>query len=231
MNPLWMPVIAAQALWLRSTLQPATDPGGGTSGTAPGPAGTPLRLAVVGDSTAAGCGAAGDEEAFAAGFARELATRTGQPVDWRVVGQYGATARRIRHRLVPQLGDRLDMVVLLAGVNDVMAGRGPDQWHDDLTGILDDLVTRTARVVVAGLPPIDRIPVVPARLAHYLGDRAAALDAVSRQVCARNPERTTFAGASTGAPPPGFFGADRFHPSSLGYRWWAQEVAALTIID
>lgn len=229
MNPVWLPVVAVQGLWLRSTLRLTSAPGGGTSGIAPGPAGTPLRLAVLGDSTAAGCGVTGDNEAFAAGFAREIAARTRRPADWEAVGQFGATARRIRFRLVPRLGDDLDMVVLLAGVNDVMAGRGPASWCDDLTGILTDLAHRTHRVVVAGIPPFTRFPSIPARLARYLGERADALNEVSREVCGRNPERTAFIDSPAGMPPPEFFAADRFHPSALGYRLWAQDVAARVI--
>ncbi|MBO3738625.1 SGNH/GDSL hydrolase family protein [Actinoplanes flavus] len=226
MNPVRFPVVAAQGLWLRSTLGLASAPGGGVSGTAPGSAGTPLRLAVLGDSTAVGCGVTGDDEAFAAAFAREIAARTGQPVDWQVVGQFGATSRRIRYRLVPRLGDELDVVVLLAGTNDVMARRGPALWREDLSGILTDLADRAGRVAVAGIPPFARFPAIPATLARYLGERADALNAVSQQVCERDPERTTYLAPPDGTPPPEFFGADRFHPSALGYRLWAQDLAA-----
>ncbi|GAB3838628.1 hypothetical protein GCM10027610_042960 [Dactylosporangium cerinum] len=197
-NPLRLPVVAVQGLWLRSTLRLASAPGGGTSGTAPGPTGPPLRLAVLGDSTAAGCGVTGDDEAFAAGFAQEVATRTRRPVDWQVVGQFGATARRVRFRLVPRLDDDLDTVVLLAGANDVLAGRGPSLWREDLTGILADLSHITHQVVVAGIPPFGLFPSIPATLGRYLGERADALNAVSREVCGRNPRTTTFIGSPPG---------------------------------
>ncbi|GAA1657678.1 SGNH/GDSL hydrolase family protein [Actinoplanes couchii] len=226
MNPVRLPVVAVQGLWLRSTLKLASTPGGGTGGSVPEGSGTPLRLTVLGDSTAAGCGVTGDEEAFAAGFAREVAERTGRPVDWQAVGQFGATARRIRHRLVPRLDDDLDLVVLLAGANDVMAGRTPDMWRDDLTAILGELAARSHRVLVAGIPPLTRFPAIPSTLARFLSERAAALDAVSREVCAQNPGRTTFVDSPAGTPPPGFFSGDRFHPSALGYRFWARDVAA-----
>jgi len=45
----------------------------------------------------------------------------------------------------------MDVVVLLAGVNDVLGRRTPAQWGDDLTGIIDDLAGRTDRVVVTGI--------------------------------------------------------------------------------
>ncbi|MDG4793005.1 SGNH/GDSL hydrolase family protein [Micromonospora sp. WMMD1082] len=226
MNPAWLPVVAIQGLWLRSTLRLASAPGGGTTGTAPGPAGTPLRLTVLGDSTAAGCGVTGDDEAFAAVFAREIAARTGRPAHWQVVGKVGATARRVRFRLAQHVDDDLDMVVLLCGGNDVLAGRRPASWRDDLTGILTDLAHRTDRVIVAGIPPFTRFPAIPGKLAHYLGERADALNAISQEICSRNPERTVFIGPPAGTPPPDFFGADRFHPSTFGYQLWARDAAA-----
>ncbi|MFB9239935.1 SGNH/GDSL hydrolase family protein [Plantactinospora siamensis] len=231
MNRVWLPVVAVQGLWLRSTLRLASAPGGGVSGTVPGPAAEPLRLAVLGDSTAAGCGVTGDEEAFAASLAREVAARAGRPVAWQAVGQFGATSRRIRFRLVPRLDDDLDLVVLLAGANDVLAGRGPDLWREDLTGILAGLADRAHRVAIAGIPPFIRFPAIPATLARHLGERAAALDAVTREVCRQSARTTTFLEQPAGTPPADFFSTDRFHPSTHGYRLWAQDVAAQLIPD
>lgn len=225
MNPILLPLAAAQGLWLRATLKPAPEASGATTGTATGVSGAPLRLAVVGDSTAAGCGATHHTEGFAATLAQRLAADTGRPVDWETVGRFGATARRVRHQLVPRLGDDLDLVVLLAGANDVMAGRSPIQWHDELTAILTDLTGRARKVVVAGIPPFTKFPALPATVARYLGERADALDQVSQRICARNPDRTIFISSPAGQPPPEFFGSDRFHPSALGYRLWAEDLA------
>ncbi|MFC0529202.1 SGNH/GDSL hydrolase family protein [Phytohabitans kaempferiae] len=226
MNPMLLPLVAAQGLWLRATIKPAPEAGGATNGTVPGVSGAPLHLAVVGDSTAAGCGATHHTEGFAAALAQRLAADTGRPVAWETVGRFGATARRIRHQLVPRLGDDLDLVVLLAGANDVMAGRSPAQWRDDLTAILTDLTGRARQVVVAGNPPFTKFPALPATLARYLSERADTLDQVSRRICAQNPDRTAFISSPAGQPPPEFFGSDRFHPSALGYRLWAEDLAA-----
>ncbi|MFD4764213.1 hypothetical protein ACFWOJ_36970, partial [Streptomyces sp. NPDC058439] len=115
MNPLLVPVVAAQAVYLRLSTEtlpaaggpesgttdetvgaPAGEPAGERAGAAAGGAAGagPLRVAVVGESTAAGCGVERHEEGFTGQFARELSARTGRPVDWAVRGRYGATARR-----------------------------------------------------------------------------------------------------------------------------------------
>lgn len=223
MNRLLLPVVAVQGRWMRSAIRMAPPAGGPTRGTVGDATGPPLRLGVLGDSTAAGCGVDTHDNGFAAWLARDLAARTGRPVVWEVVGQFGATARRIRHRLLPQLGGNLDVAVLLAGGNDVLTRRTPDQWRDDLAAILDGLTGRSEQVVVAGLPPFASFPSLPATLGRYLAERASALDTVSRQLCAQQP-RTTWTGPA-GLPPPDCFAHDHFHPSASGYRLWARAVA------
>lgn len=225
MNSLLLPLVAVQGMWVRATtetLPPAADPTTGTVGDASGP---PVRIAVVGESTAAGCGVDTHADGFAGCLARELAARTRRPVAWEAVGQHGATTRRIRYRLLPRLGENLDLVVLLAGVNDVLARRLPAQWGEDLSAIVDDLSDRAAGVVVTGIPPFRAFPSLPTALGRHLARRAGALDEVSRQICARRPRATWI--DSTGLLPAGpeFFAQDRFHPSASGYRHWARAVA------
>jgi len=225
-NPLLFPVIAAQGLWVRYRTEVLPPAGGASSGSVTElAAGDPLRLAVVGESTAAGCGADTHDEAFPGALARELATRTGRPVSWDVVGQYGATSRRIRHRLLPQLGENYDLAVLLAGANDVLGRRRPSDWADDLAAVVNDLAARAEQVVVVGLPPFAAFPSLPWPLSDYLAGEAAELDAVAAQVCADH-SRTTWV-SSTGVLQmgPNFFARDGFHPSSYGYGQWAEVVA------
>jgi len=124
-NPLLLPIVAVQGMRVRAAtevLPPAAGPTSGTAGEDTSQ--PPLRVAVLGESTAAGCGADTNDNAFPGRLAGELATRTGRSVEWQVVGQYGATARRIRYRLLPELGgEKLNVAVLLAGVNDVLTRR------------------------------------------------------------------------------------------------------------
>jgi len=227
-NPLLLPVVAVQGMRVRAATEVLAPAAGPTSGTTGGDTSQPpLRVAVLGESTAAGCGADTNDNAFPGRLARELATRTGRSVQWQVVGQYGATARRIRYRLLPVIGgDQLKVAVLLAGVNDVLTRRAPKEWRDDLKAIVDGLSERAEHVVVAGVPPFDVFPSLPATLGRYLAERARALDEVSRQVC-RERSLTTWIGSVDILPTddPDFFASDRFHPSAYGYRRWAQAVA------
>jgi lysophospholipase L1-like esterase len=140
-----------------------------------------------------------------------------------VIAEFGATARRIRYRLLPQVCDEVHLAVLLAGGNDVISRRSPEQWREDLSAIVDGLVEYAEQVVVVGIPPFGLFPSMPTALGRYLGRQAAALDEVSRQVCVSRPCVTWV--TATGAPSPEFFCVDRFHPSAAGYRAWARMVA------
>jgi lysophospholipase L1-like esterase len=208
---------------MRSTIRMAPPATGPTSGTVGTTSRTPLRIAVVGESTAAGCGVDNHDDGFTGCLAREVTARTQRPVQWQVVGRFGATARRIRYQLLPQLDEDFDVAVLLAGGNDVMSGRSPGQWSDDVSAIVDGLMERAGHVVAAGVPPFALFPSMPTTLGRYLGERAAALDDVSRQICAVHPCTTWI--TMTGVPAPDFFAADRFHLSAVGYQRWAQVVA------
>jgi len=199
MKRLQLPVAAAQGMWMRSTIKMAPPTAGPTGGTAC----PPLRIAVLGESTAAGCGAGRPDDAITGCLARDINARTQWPVHWQEIGQFGATARRIRYWLLPQLAEDLHVAVLLAGGSDVMSRRSPDHWRDNLSVIVDGLTGRADHVVVARIPPFALFSSVPATLGRYLSERAAALDDISRQICAVRPctSRVTI----TEVPPPHFF--------------------------
>lgn len=49
--------------------------------------------------------------------------RTGRPVAWRTVGKLGATARRVHYRMIGDINDRPDVLIVCVGSNDMLAGR------------------------------------------------------------------------------------------------------------
>ncbi|MEJ3657984.1 SGNH/GDSL hydrolase family protein [Actinomycetes bacterium KLBMP 9759] len=226
MNPFLLPVVAIQGSWMRLATEVLPAASGPTVGTAGDAASSPpVRIAVLGESTAAGCGVDTHADGFPGGLARELAARTLRRVTWEVVGQHGATALRIRHRLLPELGRGFDVAVLLAGANDVLSRRPPAKWGDDLAAIVEGLAGRAEHVTVVGLPSFDSFPSIPSALGRYLAARANALDDVSRRICAEHARATWVESADALPLADDFFARDRFHPSAVGYRRWAEVVA------
>lgn len=225
MNPLLLPLVAVQGRRVRSRIAPLPEAAGPTVGSTSDLDEPSLSVVMVGESTAAGCGAATHDEAFAGAFARALGELRGRQVRWAVHGRNGATIRRVRHRILPELDVDADVAVLLIGVNDVLTRTPVAQWHDDLAAVVHALTTLAERTVVAGIPQFDAFPSLPRALRTYLGERGRALDDVAREVCATNPATSWMSSTDVAHAEAAFFARDGFHPSPAGYRHWAGNVA------
>lgn len=226
MNPLSFPIMVVQGAWLKSrteVLPPADGPNPGGLGGEAG--GKPIRIGIIGESTAAGCGVKTHVEGFPGSLGHILLERSGRPVTWQVVGQRGATVRRVRHRLLPQLSGRFTVAVVLVGANDVLDRRSIVEWSTDLGAILDDLAKRSEQVLVVGIPPFKVFPTIPRTLRRYLADQAAGFDEASRRVCSERPNCDWVDSTDVTKLGPDAFASDGFHPSASGYRSWAEAVA------
>jgi lysophospholipase L1-like esterase len=215
-------VILAQALYVKRTTPKLPGATGPVEGLVPGD-GEPFRLAVLGESTVDGVGAATHEEALTGCLARELA-RDGRAVRWQAAGRTGANARIVRAELAP-LVRPADLVVIALGVNDTIELRSAAGYRRDLLALVVDLRRRLGPVdvLLAGVPPMARFPSLPRPLRDVLAARSTALDAAAAAV-ARVPGVThvpmgpELLDAST-------FAEDRFHPGPAGYARWAQTLA------
>ncbi|MEU4162608.1 SGNH/GDSL hydrolase family protein [Actinoplanes sp. NPDC026670] len=225
MSSLLLPVVAVQAMWKRHRKVPIPSATGPTSGMTPGGE-KALRIAVVGDSLAAGYGVETHDQGFGGSLARDLNGLTGHTVAWHAVGQYGSTIRRVRHRLLPRLTGSYHIVVVVAGANDVLGGRQPQEWADDLTAVVSALSRDTTHVMVAGIPPFAELPCMPRILGRHLAKQAEALDRAAQRVCAGFDAVTWVDGQVLLPYRPEYFSPDGFHPSAAGYRRWSAAVAA-----
>jgi lysophospholipase L1-like esterase len=219
---LLAPVLSYQGNGLRRRI-PRLPEAAGPAGTVPG-ASPPVRLAVFGDSTAAGVGAKRHRDALAGRLAVAVAQQTGRAVSWRAVARSGATSRTVRE-LVPHLagGDwRPDVVVVLIGVNDLKNLRPLRQWDQDVVALLTAIgeTTGGVPVIVSGMAPVSRFPALPQPTRAVMALRARAMDHTLRGAAGDGymPVNTQMIGS-------GFFAEDGFHPSSQGYRAWAGELA------
>lgn len=75
--------------------------------------------------------------------------RTGRPVAWRTVGKLGATARRVRYRMIGDINDRPDVLIVCVGGNDMLAGRSVREWAAGLAPVLDAAKNKAGKVMHA----------------------------------------------------------------------------------
>lgn len=183
----------------------------------------PLRLLVVGDSTAAGVGAATQDEALPGALARELKQRTGRGVIWRAVGENGADTRQFLDRhLTDALARPADFVFVSLGANDALHARSAIAFGRDLRKLLATLSDRLpeARILVSNLPVFGRFELLPEPTRTALYRHSLNLQRVAGLVVARD-ERWLITEETPPPYGPDFFARDLFHPSPSGYTDWA----------
>jgi lysophospholipase L1-like esterase len=219
---LLAPVLMRQGKRVRRTTPRLPEAAGPRTGEIAG-RGAPIRLLVLGESTAAGVGAADHGEALGGQAAASLAAKTGRPVHWRVLGRTGATAASVRTEVLgPAEGVAADVVVVALGVNDTLRLRTPGTWTGDLRRLIGEVRARCGAVpvILASVPPMGAFPGLPQPLRGVLGLRATVLDrAAARMAGEMEAVRHVRVPLPTG-PVDAVFCGDRFHPSPLGYAQW-----------
>ncbi len=223
------PVLFAQGRRLRRDTPRLPDAAPPWSGSVAGPraagasvAGAPLKLLVLGDSTAAGVGAATQDQALPGNLARELHTRLGRGVEWRAVGENGATSRDLTERyLEDATKEPADLVFLSIGANDALGLRSRGAYVRDIRTIIGVLQQANpgVTVIVSSMPGFAQFELLPNPLRWNLFLHSTSLEAGARLAVAAMP------GVFMSSPAPkyteGFFASDLFHPSESGYRDWA----------
>ncbi len=187
--------------------------------------GEPLKLLVVGDSSAAGVGVESIEQCFAGFLPRFLAEKTGRPVTARIAGMNSATAAQIRDHVVPHVEPRdFDYVMLNIGTNDAKNFHSVRVFKRDFGTLIYALKARfpPATIIWAGVLDMERVPALPSPLNRILGIRSRLLDHKGKVLC---NERGALAPVSDWRIVPENFSVDGFHASEAGYREWAEKAA------
>ncbi len=220
---LLLPVALVQGLWLRRTairLPPAAGPTTGTEGR-----GAALHLLAVGDSIIAGVGLESTRETLPVQFAGELAGRYALSVHWQLEGENGAAVADLPQMLQAQhAANAPDFVLVSIGVNDVTGLTTLDAWRSGLERSLDAVRRRWpgACVLLLGLPPMARFPLLRGPLRLALGRRATMLDQAGKETI-RQRECMYHLESRIDADRHGFC-QDGFHPAADACKLWAGEM-------
>ncbi|QNB05604.1 SGNH/GDSL hydrolase family protein [Herbaspirillum frisingense] len=180
----------------------------------------PLRVLVVGDSSAAGVGVEHQEQALAQPLARQLAARSGRPVAWQLVAQSGVNSLEALDLLTRhEIGPATVLVVAL-GVNDVTSQMSARRYVANLRQLSERLMAQAGveHIVFSGLPPMHLLPLAPQPLRWYLGRCARKLDGALRAWIGRDPALRY---CSLQWTLPHDMALDRFHPGPGQYAQWA----------
>jgi lysophospholipase L1-like esterase len=184
----------------------------------PGPA---IRMALIGDSSAAGYGVATVEETPGAILASGLAEAADRRVWLTSVARVGAQSRDLSGQIDLVLPSEPDVAVVLIGANDVTHAVPLRSSVRLLDAAVRRLRDAGVEVVVGTCPDLGTIePLAPPlrQVARLWSRRLAAaqattvLEADGRTVALASILTSEFQTLADV-----FFGPDRFHPSAVGY--------------
>lgn len=190
--------------------------------------GDPVRLLVLGDSSAASVGIGHTDGGLASRLAQMIARRTGRPVDWRAAGFNSATSGQIRDHVLPNLAhDGWTHIVLCVGTNDAKNFHTVARFKREFGGLLYALRAKWPQAHIVWSPVIEmtRVPALPPLLAKVLEMRACLINRMGERLCR---ERGAVAAARLPVEDPAAgFSDDGFHASEAGYESWARHLLPL----
>jgi lysophospholipase L1-like esterase len=210
------PVLVAQALATRARLPRLPEAAGARRGEVG--RGAPLRLLVLGDSSAAGVGVEHQSCALAGVLPSALAQLGGVKVRWRLVAKSGVTSAQCLALLDGEEPFEADVAVVVLGVNDVVDQVPSWRAVDARAAIANRLRNGhgVAHVVFAPLPPVHQFPGLPQPLRWVAGrDARRHDDAVARWAATRGDVSHVPIELPLNA---GVMAPDGFHPGETVYR-------------
>lgn len=228
------PLLLAQAVLTRARLPRLPEAAGDREGIAgTGEAAPPLW--IVGDSSAAGVGAATQEEALAGSLSHELAERSGRAVSWRLLARSGVNTAQAMELLHDLPGRQLPtaeapwpgVAVLVTGVNDVVDQVPPRQAIAAREALVRALAERAGvgHVVVTPVPPMHRFAGLPQPLRWVAGRDASAHERALQRWAASTNE-VSHLPFDLPVDDADLLAVDGFHPGPRLYRLWGQALAA-----
>ncbi|MDQ8707420.1 SGNH/GDSL hydrolase family protein [Streptomyces sp. LHD-70] len=192
---------------------------------------SPLRLTLLGDSTAAGQGVHRSGQTPGALIAQGLAAVAERPVLLRNVAQPGAQSDDLARQVTLLLANSSpvpDVCVIMIGANDVTHRMPPTRSVRYLAAAVRRLRTAGAEVVVGTCPDLGSVEQVyqPLRwLARRVSRQLAAAQTIGAvEQGGRTISLGDLLGPEFTANPRELFGPDNYHPSAEGYATAAMAI-------
>jgi lysophospholipase L1-like esterase len=193
----------------------------------------PFELRVLGDSTAAGVGTTAVADALPVLVAERVAERIGRQVHVVGHGVSGARTADVRGEQLARLDDDTDAVVIVVGSNDVVHLTPTPRLQDQTRDLLEAAQGTGAPVVLGGIPRFAGVGAL-ARPLRDVTDRFAGIQREAQRRAAAQVEGAVFVDIAALASPrfagrPEAFSSDAFHPSAVGYGFWADALAPAVV--
>ncbi len=219
-------LLTAQAVQARRRIGPRTTTAPYADGRYGSGAGTSIRLALLGDSGAAGLGARTPGDTMGAILASALSEVSGRTVTLSNHAVIGAQTADLDPQIDRALWTRPHVAVIMVGANDVTHLVPRTLSARRLRKAIRRLREADIEVVMATCPDLGTIKPVPQPLRTVMRRSSRRLAAAQADATRAEGGRPVALGSRLGAEfderPDVMFAEDRFHPSTDGYSALAQ---------
>ncbi|WP_375281250.1 SGNH/GDSL hydrolase family protein [Pseudooctadecabacter sp.] len=221
------PVLFTQGPYVKMRTPRLPEPEGARSGVVGN--GKPLRVVIVGDSSAAGVGVAHQKHALSGQLTRRLATRT--RLDWDLVAKCGNTTPMALRQLKSANPARADVAITGLGVNDITSGTPLGTWLRQTDDLIDHLKDHLGvrHVYMAGIPPLSQFPRLQGPLRWVLGHQAERFDRALRDHLGARGDATWI--TLDVSLDHSNMAEDGYHPREDVYAEWARTLSDRMAID
>lgn len=155
LRPVLRSTFALTLLRLERVPKPLDEPMGWSEGP------QPARILLIGDGPALGYGVATHQLALPGQLARRVGELTGRGVSVVQVGDDEMTVAGMTDRLAEEDPRQYDVLLVLVGAVDAATLTPVPVWARHLRGFLDvAAASGWHRILVVGIPPVDRLPVL-----------------------------------------------------------------------
>lgn len=163
---LLAPILLIQGLYVRKTIIKLPEASGARAGQrGDGPT---LKLLILGDSAAAGVGAACQEQALSGSVVKALESHF--TVQWTLLAKTGETTDSMRIQLMQADLDAFDVVLISLGVNDTTSGKSVQMYEQQTVALIQQLKNQldAEHIIFSGLPPMGNFLPFPIHCVGFL---------------------------------------------------------------
>lgn len=215
------PLLYVEGKHVRRTVPKLPEPHGARQGTVG--SGVPLKLLIVGDSSAAGVGTDHQDEALLGNIVNALSDD--YTISWNLQATSGHKTADTLERLRLMPAEAFDVAVTSLGVNDAISLVSVRQWRERQARLRRVLREKfgVSMLIVSGLPPVHGFPALPQPLRWHVGRRATDFDRLLAADVAADADahfvNLRFTEDVSG------MSRDGFHPGPPIYAEWGRRVA------
>ena len=183
-----------------------------------------FRSVVIGDSTALGQGTDSVKKSFGYQYLESKKELKNQNWSFENRAISGAKISEVLERQMDF--EPVDLVMVSIGANDVTGNTKPTDFEKSAINLANKLKTQAKQVIWLNLPDFVTSPILLPPLNYYLSQKERELNKILENIVPKagyqlvdvyNQAREPYA-----KEPDLHFGADKYHPSELGYAVWVK---------